>query len=155
LVILRKKLAGQTEESLARFVKRAGRALGLRGAVNVLVTTNRELRSLNRRFLGKDRPTDVLSFPPIADLPVDFAGDIAISGEMAARNARKLGHSVGEEVRILILHGALHLAGYDHEHDNGKMAQKEKRLRLSLGLPKGLIERHTKSGSRRKRGQTR
>jgi probable rRNA maturation factor len=151
LVILRKRLTGQSAEALARFVVRARRAAGLRGVVNVLVTTDRELRALNRRFRRKDQPTDVLSFSPVAISPPDFAGDIAISGEMAARNARRLGHTITEELEVLVLHGILHLAGYDHERDNGKMARTERRLRLSLGLPGGLIERNPGSQSRRAR----
>src|SRR5207248_10903889 len=111
------------------------------GWVNVLLTSNNEMRSLNLRFRGKNTPTDVLSFSPIAPLPVRFAGDIAISAEMAARNARNLGHSPAEEVKILALHGVMHLAGYDHERDNGEMARKEQGLRKSLGLPVSLTER--------------
>jgi len=141
LIILRKSVPQLSEAAFTRFVRKAARAAKLRGAVNVLVTTNRELQSLNRRFCGKNRATDVLSFPPLATLPEDFAGDIAISAEMAAANAKKLGHSADEEVRILALHGILHLAGYDHERDNGKMARTEERLRRALGLPAALIER--------------
>jgi probable rRNA maturation factor len=74
-----------------------------------------------------------------------FAGDVAISAEIAARNAHSLGHSVAEEIRILTLHAVLHLAGYDHERDNGEMDRKEQRLRKSLGLPAGLIERSGRS----------
>lgn len=141
MVILRKRLPGVEEASFGRFVVRAARILRLRGTVNVLVTSSRELHALNRRFRGKDKPTDVLSFPPISDLPRDFAGDIAISADIAAKNARSLGHSASDEVRILSLHGLLHLAGYDHERDNGLMARKEIDLRQKLGLPVGLIER--------------
>jgi len=119
LVIVRKRVAGLSEIALARFVTRAGRAARLRGAVNVLLTSNRELRTLNSRFRGKDRPTDVLSFPPVFGLVNAFAGDVAISAEMAAHNARLLGHSPAEEVKILTLHAMLHLAGYDHERDYG------------------------------------
>jgi probable rRNA maturation factor len=75
----------------------------------------------------------------------EFAGDVAISAEIAARNARRLGHTVADEVRILTLHGVLHLAGYDHERDDGQMERKEQRLRKSLGLPVGLIERTGRS----------
>jgi probable rRNA maturation factor len=128
---------------LERFVLRARRAAHVRDMVNVVVTNSSELRSLNRRFLGKDRPTDVLSFPS----PVEggrskrVAGEVAISADVARDNARRLGHSVAEEVKILVLHGILHLAGYDHEHDNGEMAGKEMRLRRQLNLEVGLIER--------------
>jgi probable rRNA maturation factor len=141
MVIVRKSVVGLTEASLTRFVRQAARAVALPGRVNVLLTTNNEMRSLNLRFRGKNTPTDVLSFSPIAPLPVRFAGDIAISAEMAARNARNLGHSPAEEVKILALHGVMHLAGYDHEGESAVMARKEQRLRRSLNLPMGLIER--------------
>ncbi len=111
----------------------------------MLVTSSRELKGLNRRFRGKNKPTDVLSFPAIPGLMRGFAGDVAISAEIAARNARQLGHTAGEEIRILTLHAVLHLAGYDHEPDNGEMARKEAHLRKSLGLPVGLIERREQS----------
>ena len=134
-------MTGLTELALERFVARARRAAGLQGAVNVLVTSNAEMKSLNRRFRGNDKPTDVLSFPAAADGAKQFAGDIAISAELAAQNARSLGHAPGVEVKILTLHGILHLRGYDHEHDNGQMARREHKLRRELNLPNGLIER--------------
>ena len=142
MIILHKQIAGATHRSLDRFLARAQRAIGLRGTVTVLVTTNRRLRTLNARFRRKDRPTDVLSFPA-APLAGDdhFAGDIAISADIAAQNARRLGHPVAEEIKILALHGLLHLAGYDHESDDGEMARTESLLRRKLGLPVALIER--------------
>jgi probable rRNA maturation factor len=70
-----------------------------------------------------------------------MAGEIAVSAEIARENAERLGHSVANEVRILVLHGMLHLAGFDHEQDNGEMARKENRLRRQLKLEVGLIER--------------
>jgi len=146
LVIVRKRVAGLSEIALARFVTRASRAARLHGAVNVLLTSNRELRALNSRFRGKDRPTDVLSFPPVFGLMNAFDGDVAISAEMASQNARLLGHSPAEEVKILALHGMLHLAGYDHERDHGEMARTEERLRKSLRLPVGLIDRNRELG---------
>jgi len=112
--------------------------------VNVLVTNNSELKSLNRQFLGKDKPTDVLSFPtaPAARAKSRrIAGEVAISADIARRNAARFGHSVADEVKILVLHGILHLAGYDHERDNGEMARKEMRLRRQLNLEATLIER--------------
>jgi probable rRNA maturation factor len=141
LVILRKSVVGLSEPALERFLGKAKRATQVRGAVNVLVTTNADLRRLNSRFRGKDKPTDVLSFPPALGLHGGFGGDVAISAGMAAQNARRLGHSVGEEIKILVLHGLLHLAGHDHERDQGQMARKEQSLRHQLGLPVGLIER--------------
>jgi probable rRNA maturation factor len=116
----------------------------LPGTVNVLVTNSRELRSLNLRFRGKDKSTDVLSFPaPLlghaSAKPV--AGDLAISAEIARENATRLGHSLAAEIKILVLHGVLHLAGFNHEQDNGEMAREESRLRQQLKLAAGLIER--------------
>jgi len=148
LVILREFVAGLSDATLAKFVARASRTVKLRGVVNVLVTSSRELRALNRRFRGKDQPTDVLSFLPGPGLVEALAGDIAISAEIAEQNARRLGHSPAQEIKILVLHGVLHLAGYDHECDHGVMAGKEAKLRQSLGLPVGLIERHGNGGQK-------
>jgi probable rRNA maturation factor len=131
---------GLSRPALARFVTRARRAAGLRGTINVLVTSNATMKSLNRRFRGKEEATDVLSFPAPREA-AKFAGEIAISAEIAAQNARALGHAPAVEVKILALHGVLHLKGYDHEHDRGQMARKETKLRRELHLPPGLIER--------------
>jgi len=150
MVILQKRVAGLTERALDRFLARARRAAGLRRPVNVLVTSNRELQALNRRFRGKDEPTDVLSFPELPGAKARYAGEIAVSAEIASRNARALGHSAAAEIKILALHGILHLRGYDHETDNGQMARREERLRRALGLPAGLIERNRLSGSGRR-----
>jgi probable rRNA maturation factor len=142
LVILEKEVAALSAAALERFVRRARRAAGLQGSVNVLVTTGRAVRALNQRFRGKHKDTDVLSFPaPQHGRKGAFAGDIAISAEIAARNAERLGHSTAQEIKILVLHGILHLAGYDHERDNGRMARKEAKLRQVLRLPGSLIER--------------
>lgn len=154
LVILQKRIAGMSRSTLERFVLRARRAVRLKQTVNVLVTSSAELRLLNRRFLGKDRPTDVLSFPsPPADRDKSkrVAGELAISADIARDNARRLRRSVTDEVKILVLHGILHLAGYDHEQDNGEMADKEGRLRRQLNLEVGLIERTQPNASVRKR----
>jgi probable rRNA maturation factor len=148
LVILRKHVAGLSDAALAKFVARAARAVKLQGPVNVLITSDRELRALNRRFRGKDQPTDVLSFAPEPGFAGTPAGDIAISAEIARQSARGLGHSHAEEIKILVLHGVLHLAGYDHENDNGVMAGKEAKLRKALGLPVGLIERNGRGPGR-------
>lgn len=141
LVILRKPVAGLSDTGLAKFVARASRAIKLTGTVNVLVTGSSELRSLNRRFRDKDQPTDVLSFPPGPCFVNGLAGDIAISADIAKENARRLGHPAAQEIKVLALHGLLHLVGYDHECDQGVMARKERQLRRTLGLPLGLIER--------------
>jgi probable rRNA maturation factor len=157
MVILHKRVAGLNERSLDRFVARAKRAAGVHGAVTILVTSSTELRRLNHRFRGKDKPTDVLSFPAEVISQRRFAGDVAISAEIAAQNARRLGHSPAEEVKVLALHGLLHLAGYDHEADNGTMARREAGLREQLGLPVALIERTKKASAplSRTRRQTR
>ncbi|HSA92704.1 MAG TPA: rRNA maturation RNase YbeY [Terriglobales bacterium] len=140
MVILRQSVRGVSASALQRFAGRARRAAGLSGRMDVLITTDRDLRALNRRFRRKDRATDVLSFAG----QNGAAGDIAISAETAARNARRLGHSTAAELKVLILHGALHLAGYDHERDRGQMARREQRLRRQFRLPTGLIERERK-----------
>jgi len=95
------------------------------------------LRRLNREFRGKDYPTDVLSFPGSDG----HLGDLAISAARARAQAREFGHTTEDELRILMLHGVLHLMGMDHEADNGRMARAERRWRRELGLPNGLIER--------------
>jgi probable rRNA maturation factor len=154
VVVLRRRVAGMSEAALARFVSRARREAGLKGAVNVLLTSSSELQSLNRRFRGKNEPTDVLSFPSDSDLAGDGAGEIAISAEIASQNARVLGHLVATEVKILTLHGILHLRGYDHEHDQGQMATLEQKLRRKLRLPLGLIERAEPSGKQARRSRT-
>jgi probable rRNA maturation factor len=104
-----------------------------------LLTGDEELQRLNKTFLRKDYPTDVLSFPEEA--PDGFLGEIAISVDRAADQAREFGHSLEDEIRILLLHGVLHLLGMDHEKDRGKMARAESQWRKKLGLHSGLIER--------------
>jgi probable rRNA maturation factor len=104
-----------------------------------LLTSDKELRRLNREFRRQDHATDVLSFPS-AD-PGTFLGDIAISLAKAKQQAAEHGHRVDEEVQILMLHGLLHLLGMDHETDHGEMARAEHENRKKLGLPTGLLER--------------
>ena len=104
-----------------------------------LLADDAELQRLNRQFLDRDYPTDVLSFPSPG--PDGFLGEIAISIDRAGEQARERGHSLEDEVGILLLHGALHLLGMDHEKDRGRMARAERRHRRDLGLPAGLIER--------------
>jgi len=152
---LHKRVVGLSESALDRFVTRAKRAAGVRGAVTVLVTSSLELKRLNQRFRGKDKPTDVLSFPAEMMSKGRFAGDVAISADIASKNARRLGHSPAEEVKVLTLHGLLHLAGYDHEADNGTMARKEMRLREQLRLPVALTERIEQRQKVRRRAQRR
>jgi probable rRNA maturation factor len=148
-IIFERRLPGLSSRGIDSFVLKASHAAGLRGAVSVLITGNSGIRNLNARFRGKDLATDVLSFPTAASAD-KFAGDIAISLDIAAHNARLLGHSVSDEIRILILHGILHLAGYDHQNDRGEMAEKEILLRRRFALPSGLIERGSKATAREK-----
>lgn len=141
MIIVRSRSRHLSKTALEKFLVRAQRAVRLKGPLSVLITSSREMRSLNRRFRGKNKATDVLSFPAAAIAKRESAGDLAISAEIAARNALALGHSVADEMRILLLHGVLHLAGYDHETDDGEMAEREASLRKALGLPAALIER--------------
>jgi probable rRNA maturation factor len=117
---------------LRAFLTELVKRLSGRQAVTCLITTDAELRRLNRQFRGKNYATDVLSFPP---------DEMAISLDRAAAQAKDLGHSLDAELRILMLHGALHLRGMDHENDSGQMRRAEIRWRKRLGLPAGLIER--------------
>ena len=138
-----KNLRIPSTRTLGRFLAQAQDAVGLSGQVTVLLTTDATLRGLNRRFRGKDAATDVLSFAstnPASGLE-KIAGDVAISVETARKQAAEQGHALGVELRVLVLHGLLHLAGYDHETDAGKMQRRERQLRAKLGLPLGLIER--------------
>lgn len=152
---------------LARTAPRA-----LRGTVTIAIVTDARMRALNTRFRQVTAATDVLSFPAAsaeASAPKNVAGlssdagrvpasaraygpdpggdlgDIAIARGVAARQARAAGHSLATEIRVLALHGLLHLAGYDHETDDGAMARLEARLRRKAGLADGLIERAGRS----------
>jgi probable rRNA maturation factor len=129
-----------TAAQLQRFARRAQKLAEVQGEVDILISTNKRLRDLNRRFRRKNKPTDVLSFPRPS------GGDIAISAQIALENARRYDHSLAIELKILVLHGLLHLAGYDHESDNGSMARAESRLRSQLKLPASLIDRTHSSG---------
>ncbi|HEX3091197.1 MAG TPA: rRNA maturation RNase YbeY [Candidatus Angelobacter sp.] len=135
---------GVTPAQIQRFVRQAQALAKVPGEVDVLIAANPRLRELNRRFRRKNKPTDVLSFPRPS------GGDIAISAQIAHDNARLYGHSIADELKILVLHGMLHLAGYDHETDNGRMARVEARLRARLKLPASLIDRaHSRGKSKR------
>lgn len=130
-----------TSRTLSKFLAEAQQALKLRGLVSVLLTTDTAMRRLNRQFRGKNKATDVLSFPAGDISRGEVAGDLAISVETARKQAAQQGHALTCELKILILHGLLHLAGYDHESDSGEMAKRERRLRARFNLPLGLIER--------------
>jgi len=137
-VTLRRKIS----PSLRRFALRLETEVAAGCPFDCLVTTDAELRRLNRAFRGHDTPTDVLSFPsPQSPVPSLSLGDLAISLPRARAQARRFGHSLQLEIRILMLHGLLHLLGMDHEIDRGRMARAERRWRARLRLPHGLIER--------------
>jgi probable rRNA maturation factor len=124
-----------------------------RGAVSVALVSDRRVRALNRSYRHQDYATDVLSFgepsafsaQPSAFSSQRLLGEIVIARGVARRQALEAGHSEQTELRVLALHGLLHLLGYDHERDNGRMRRVERRLRRKGGLPEGLIER---AGSR-------
>ena len=143
-----------SKSGLARFVNRARVAVQLDGSVEVLLTSDAEVKRLNKGFRGINKATDVLSFPA----PEEFegvAGDLAVSLDTAARQAAEHGHTLKDEVRILLLHGLLHLAGEDHETDSGEMAAREMRLRKALKLPLGLIERTVSSAKKKPKAKAR
>lgn len=115
-----------------RVLRRAARALGVTGELALVLAGDRTLRALNARYRGKDRTTDVLSFPgPGGEAGL---GDILISVATAERNARREGRTLARELDVLALHGLLHLLGHDHETDRGEMDRLEGRLRRRLGL---------------------
>jgi probable rRNA maturation factor len=106
--------------------------------MTIAIVSDARVRTLNRKFRKKDKPTDVLSFPSGER---GYLGDVVIAEGVARRQAREAGHSLATELRVLALHGLLHLLGYDHEHDDGRMARLERQLRKRGGLHEGLIER--------------
>ena len=126
---------------------------GVAGSLTIALVSDTAMRRLNRQFLGHDYATDVLSFPVDAGpegspgpggrgrTPQSSLGELAIALGVTARQSRAQGHPVGVELRILALHGLLHLLGYDHETDQGEMGRVEERLRRRAGLPVGLIRR--------------
>jgi probable rRNA maturation factor len=130
------------KRDLNRFLVKAKEALGLAGDFSVLLTGDEQLRAMNLQFRGVDKPTDVLSFPALPEAAnCGQGGDLAISLETAAVQAADHGHTLQIEVKVLILHGLLHLAGYDHERDRGQMRRRESLLRKQFALPAGLVER--------------
>lgn len=124
------------EDDLESFSRRLARAV--RRSPNdftVALVSDRRIQALNRRYRKQARPTDVLAFPLRDSSRTNgYVGDVAISVETARRNARRYRHSPQEEIKLLILHGVLHLMGYDHESDRGQMNRRERHLRRRLGL---------------------
>ena len=143
IVLLRRVPAGVRRAALERFARLLRDSVAGGAAFECLITGDSELRRLNLEFRGKDYATDVLSFPAPTQpgASAAFLGSLAISVQRAAAQAREHGHRLDQELRILMLHGLLHLLGMDHERDRGKMARAETRWRERLGLPAGLIER--------------
>lgn len=139
LITYRRKPATLDHKRLQQFAETLRERVARGREFHCRITNDAELRALNARFLGKDYATDVLSFPA-AD-GADGIGDIAISLQRARAQARGWRHSAEDEIRILMLHGVLHLLGLDHESDGGRMKRAEARWRRTLRLPNGLIER--------------
>ena len=131
---------------LARWLVRLAPAR-VRGELAIALVTDRHIQKLNRQYRRKDYPTDVLSFGADATAPrianSRFLGDLVIATGVARRQARQRGHSYATELRVLALHGFLHLLGYDHDdpEDRGRMGRAETRLRRRGGLREGLIAR--------------
>ena len=137
---------------LARWLRGVAPARA-RGAVGVALVSDARSRTLNRQYRGRDYATDVLSFPvesrrrrcvrpsPQSLIPNPYLGDIVIARGIARRQAREVGHDEPTELRVLALHGLLHLLGYDHEQDGGTMIRAERRLRRKGGLSEGLLDR--------------
>jgi probable rRNA maturation factor len=126
---------------LAAFLRRLARECppARSSSVTVCLVSDRRMRELNRRFRGIDRSTDVLSFPDDEREPADgepHLGDLVLSVPTAAEQARRAGHSLARELRILLLHGYLHLLGHDHEVDGGTMMRLQRKLTRRL-LPTG------------------
>ena len=136
-LVFRSPTRGIRRRALRDFLNELAESAGKKRSVTCLITDDRQMRELNRKFRRKDSATDVLSFPPVNGEP----GELAISLDRAAAQAAEFGHSVDEELRILMLHGVLHLVGMDHEKDSGEMARAEARWRKKFGLSAGLTER--------------
>ena len=115
--------------------------------IELIITDNENIRELNREYRDKDQPTDVLSFPletpfteqSVFDIPL---GTIVISADYVKEKARAYGHTEQDELKLLFIHGLLHLLGYDHETDEGEMRQKEREIIEQFGLPSSLIIRN-------------
>src|ERR1700682_5069614 len=131
-ILFRHRSPGVDKGDLRRFLQDLAQEVLPGQGVACLIASDEVLSALNQKFRGKNYATDVLSFPP---------EDIAISFDRAAAQSAELGHSIENELRILMLHGLLHLAGMDHHTDKGAMARAEARWRKRLGLPSRLIER--------------
>ncbi len=149
MIVNRQRLIPLALKPLARFSERVRCELGFpEDSVTICFVSDPTMARMNRKFRRKQGPTDVLSFPArhtkarsarsvqrVGGNRADpYVGDIVISPETARRHARRRSHGLASELRVLILHGMIHLAGYDHERDNGAMMHLERRLRRRLGL---------------------
>jgi probable rRNA maturation factor len=154
VILNRQRSVRIPKSQLENFLARARQALRLpAGSLAVALVTNAEIAKWNRAYRHKDGPTDVLSFPsdaapespdrlgrrhthrvPGKKVAPVYLGDIAIAPGVARRNARLFGRTFSQEMRILVLHGMLHLMGYDHETDTGQMERRERKLRRRLGI---------------------
>jgi probable rRNA maturation factor len=136
------QLGAEEKRRLRSFVRDLSERIGAGRPFSCVITNDKRLQELNRQFLNHNYPTDVLSFPQPNGS--DELGEMAISIERADVQAQQYGHPLMDELRILILHGVLHLTGMDHERDRGEMARAERRFRKELGLRDGLIARSKK-----------
>jgi probable rRNA maturation factor len=138
MIVNRQRRVPVAIHPLQQFYERARRELGFASeSVTIRLISDDSMARLNEAFRKKQGPTDVLSFPANGDRPspgAEYVGDIAISPETARRNARRYSRSLPVEMRILVLHGMIHLAGFDHETDHGEMDRLERRLRKRLGV---------------------
>jgi probable rRNA maturation factor len=138
MIVNRQRRVHVAIHPLRQFHERVRRELGFAPeSVTIQLISDETMARLNQAFREKHGPTDVLSFPAEGARPVrgaEYVGDIAISPETARRNARRFSRSLPAEMRILILHGMIHLAGFDHETDRGEMDRMERRLRKKLGV---------------------
>lgn len=131
-VVNRQRSKKVETETWSRFASKALNAIGNHGpSATIAFVSDTNIRKLNKQFRNVDKPTDVLSFP--ADEKENL-GDIAISIDRAAAQAKENGLTLEDEIAQLILHGLLHLCGYDHETDNGEMNRLELQLRKKLGI---------------------
>ncbi|HEV8384033.1 MAG TPA: rRNA maturation RNase YbeY [Candidatus Acidoferrales bacterium] len=139
MIINRQNRVRVARPALEKFSRQVKREMHLDGREFAVCFVNaEEMKRLNRKYRGKNKATDVLSFPAAQDgglkAAPTFLGDIAIAPGVARRNAKRFGRTVHDELRILILHGVLHLLGYDHETDGGQMERRERHLRARFGL---------------------
>lgn len=135
------------EDRVQAFISLARQDLASEWEFSVVISNDSAVREANRKFRKVDRATDVLSFPSGEGMPYTrpdgYIGDLLISAVRAATQAEQHEHSVTDEIKVLALHGLLHLIGFDHETDSGEMLEFESVLRRKYGLPAGLIERES------------